>query len=166
MMAPIWVLSLLFVTNAHSDVTILPSSPDLQVQQGQVLQVQQVLQGYDESRQSQVIEAIQASQLHPWVQKYAIAFTDPRIVRAAQKVEASPDRKNLIWAEIAWVVFMLFFRSWVYSRVKNWFQKIFAWLGTWLVYFTGSSICVPVIVMGAPYSELIKLIVQAIARVR
>jgi hypothetical protein len=149
-------LSFCFLANPLSDRAWASDDPAAEVQkdmerlqaefQGALSKLQSKVQGNGQDL------GARAEELRGKLFKLA---TDRNFVRSAEAVWQHPQRNNLLWFNLGFFVFMLFFKAWRQAKAKHWFSKVmvglalsvFTWLG--LFYF------VPLAVLGKPFHDLV-----------
>ncbi len=115
------------------------------------LQQLQAIQGQAKS-QNQHLHAIQ--------EKAARIASDETITRSAQELWSHPQRKNIIWWNLGFFVFMLFFKAWRQSKAKNWFTRLVTGSVLSLITWAGMIFVVPWAILGAPYKALMTRMIQ------
>lgn len=104
----------------------------------------------------------QNQHLHAIQEKAARIASDETITKSAQELWAHPQRKNVIWWNIGFFVFMLFFKAWRQSKSKNWITRLLSGLILSLVTWSGMIFFVPWAILGAPYKTLITRLIQIV----
>jgi hypothetical protein len=106
------------------------------------------------------LATIQRVLASPMTQGMLKAFSNPALANSVDQIYKSPKRMILLYCEIGWFFLIILFRAWRSSKLgsANWFQKIWLSLWTSLAFCAGSSILLPWMVLGEPYSRILSII--------
>jgi hypothetical protein len=86
----------------------------------------------------------------PAVQGYLKLFSSPAFSQGVDQVLKSPSRMTLLYAELGWIVFMLIFRAWRFSKSTHWAARL--WTRFWTF------------VLGEPYIQTVSGMIEVLAR--
>ena len=92
---------------------------------------------------------------NPALQGYMKIFSNPVLIGQVQQIIKHPNRQLIFFAEAVWLVLFLMFRAWCSAKIRNWFVGFIIRMITTLGYFTISTIGIPWILIGEPYSKAI-----------
>ncbi len=101
-------------------------------------------------------ERLQRLIANPWIQKYVRLVNHPDFLSSAESILTHPNRMLLIWVELGFFVFFLVFRAWRLSKSKHWLRALWTRTYTYVMYFGGAAIVVPALVIGSPFTTLLK----------
>jgi len=100
----------------------------------------------------------------PAVQAYLKLFSNPEFTAGINQIIQSPNRMQLLYTEIGWLIFLMVFRSWRTSRFTHWASRLWIRVYCFCGYWAGAVIVIPWILLGQPYAQLIKGIIENIMK--
>jgi hypothetical protein len=93
---------------------------------------------------------------HPAFQAYLRFLTDPETLESARRLIVHPNRLNLIYAEIAWVVLLLIFRAWRLGKSARFLGRMWIRTYTMILGFVVGSLVLPYALLGQDFWTLAK----------
>ena len=104
----------------------------------------------------------------PAVQSYLKIFSNPVFSKGVDQVLKSPRRMELLYAELGFIVFMIIFRAWRFSKCTHWTGKLWTSIWTFGFFWVGSGVLVPWLVLGEAYTQLMSgtaiLVIEALKK--
>lgn len=91
----------------------------------------------------------------PAVQGYLKLFSNPTFSKGIDEVIKSPRRMTLLYAQIGFIVFMMFFRAWRFSKSTHWIKKLWTQLWTFGLFWIGAVVVIPWAILGDAYYNTI-----------
>jgi len=107
------------------------------------------------------MQNLQSLEKNPVVQTLRNALQKPEFTRALDQILRHPKKKELLYAQIGWILFMMLFRAWRLSRPGHWLLKIWTRLWTFALLTGGTALVVPTIILGEPYLMIIRSLIGA-----
>lgn len=91
------------------------------------------------------------------VQSFLKFFSSPTFALGIEQVVNSPNKMWILYTEIAWFIFLIFFRAWKTSKLSasNWIRILWLNLWTFAAYAAG-TVVIPWIYLGAPYYRMLQ----------
>lgn len=77
--------------------------------------------------------------------------TDDRFLKSAEELWKSEKRKKMLAIQLAWFLFMTFFKSWRQSRTPHWFKRVLVGFACSVLTWVGLSYVIPAAVLGEPF---------------
>ncbi len=90
---------------------------------------------------------------HPAVQSYLKFFSNPVFMKGVDQVRNHPNRMELLYVELGWVLFMIVLKAWRSSKVSHWIGRVWLKLWTLALFWTGVLLGVPLVVLGSSYYQ-------------
>lgn len=109
--------------------------------------------GYHEPGLQKSVSELQHLLTLPGVQRYLKLISNPAFSRGFDQILKSPQRLPLLYAEIAWLLAMLIFRSWRLSLHTHWFRRFWVRTGCFLIFSVGSVLILPWAILGNSYPQ-------------
>ena len=106
---------------------------------------------------SQVLQVLQ----HPATQAYLRIFSQPKIQETALKLKEHPNRLNLLYSEIAWVLGFLVFRAWRRGKAKTLAGRLWVGLYTLLLGTLIGGVLLPYLWLGDDFLLLATACLEA-----
>lgn len=107
-------------------------------------------------------ELLQGIYKSPYFQKYFHAVTDPKVQDALFKLIEHPNRKQWIYFELGWILFIFIAKAWLMTSTKGFVKLVFMQLWTFALFLAGVVWIVPVLVFGDAYKNFIDVFWAAI----
>lgn len=101
---------------------------------------------------------IQSFLNHPWVQKFLKAIGSQDFFPNINKIKEDPNLKNLLFAQLGFIVFMMIFRLWRQSAAETWIGKLWVTLYCAVIFWVVSLYVLPAYLLGEPYRKLCQLL--------
>jgi hypothetical protein len=89
----------------------------------------------------------------PAVQGYLKLFSNPTFARGVDQIIQSPRRMTLLYVQLGFIVFMMFFRAWRFSKTTSWIKKLWTQFWTFVMFWAGAVVVIPWVVLGDPYFQ-------------
>jgi hypothetical protein len=99
------------------------------------------------------LAALQNLMNQPQMKKYVRLVTSPEFARDLGGLIEHPMRMQLVYWEAAWLFAIILLRAWQNSKSKHWLRKVWIYLWTLGVFWIGSLVVVPRLVLGEAYSR-------------
>lgn len=112
----------------------------------------------------QAIEQFRKLLEYPVVKETLKIYSNPKFQEGIRQITASPQRMNLLYAEIALVLILIIYRTWRYSKVRHWALRIWTRLYTLVIFWVLAIAVVPCLVLGQGYQNLCYGIIQEAER--
>lgn len=109
------------------------------------------------------VEKIQQLLSNPAVQGYLSLFSNPSFTSGIEQVMKSPNRMNLLYAEIGLFVFMLVFRAWRMSKPSKWYGRMWTNAWTFGMGWGLSALVLPSLIIGPGYVAVLKSVGRGLA---
>jgi hypothetical protein len=98
----------------------------------------------------------------PAVQAYLRFFKNPAFSDGINDVFRNPNKKTLLYWELALALFLIVFRAWRLSKVTHWARRLWVKFYSFAAYSTLSVVVLPSIIMGVPYVRLLTGFVEVL----
>src|SRR4051812_45238029 len=107
----------------------------------------------DQAQQSTAVAELQSN---PALQRGMKLISDPQFGGDVHAVTHSPARSSLLYAEIAWLLFIFLLRAKLLDGDRHWFKKALTRLWTAGLFLIGASVLLPIGILGPSYFNLLK----------
>ncbi len=118
--------------------------------------------GTDLSAPAGPLGQIQQLLNHPLAKGSIALLSNPVLAKSMDQVLTSPNRMNLLYCEIAFVLFMLIFKTWKVGRAESFKGRLWVHAWTFAVFWIGSLGVIPWAVLGSPYYQTLAGMAQAL----
>ena len=95
---------------------------------------------------------------NPMVAAQLKFVSSPVVAEGVKKIAQHPNRMILLYSQIGWIVFMLFFKAWRLAQSSKWYVKIWTRLWTLGLFWIGSLGVIPCLVLGDEYKKLLSAV--------
>jgi|GEM_PF-3597811 len=98
---------------------------------------------------------------NPIIASYMKVLSKREVASAPAVIASHPKRNTLIYAEIGWIILMIWIRFWRYGRTKNAFEKFWVFTTNTLAYLTIGVIVIPWVVLGRAFGQMMIAVIQS-----
>lgn len=109
-------------------------------------------------------QKLNALMTNPMLQGYMKLLSNPGFTENIKKIMNHPNRVTLFFAELAWIVVMIVVRAWRFSLVSHWTRKVWVNIWTMVLFWGGSSVVVPTVVLGDIYLNTLTMVYDSLAK--
>ena len=111
-----------------------------------------------------IITQINAVLSNPIVQKFLQLLSNPTSMGFVNRIERNPNLQMVLYCQIGWLVFFMFFKAWRMSRLssENWFALVWLKLWSFALYIVMAAFVIPWQLLGDPYYQLVTNMFQTI----
>lgn len=102
------------------------------------------------------ISSFKMDNLNPAQQKLFKLAADSSFQKAAMDLWQNPNRKNMLIAQLCFFLFMIIFKAWRLSKVKNWFIRFVIAFFLNVVNIIVISFVIPYFMLGEPFRVFTK----------
>ena len=108
------------------------------------------------------IAKIQSLLSSPALGGFSKVLADPKVQKGIEQITTHPDRKTILYCEIALMILMLFYKGWRKSKCSSFFGRVWVSLYTTPIYFFLSLVAIPAFVIGDPFVQTVTSIWKSI----
>ncbi len=105
---------------------------------------------------SQALQVLQS----PPMQAYMRVLSQPKVQETAQRLVTNPNRLNLLYSEIAWVLLFLIFRAWRRGKARNLAGRLWVGLYTFVLSLLIGGVVIPYAWLGDDFLTLVTAVLE------
>ena len=110
----------------------------------------------------QVQKLLAGAAANPLIAAQLKLVSSPTVGEAVKKISQHPNRMMLLYAQIGWIVFMLFFKTWRIAMSTRWYAKLWTRIWTLGLFWIGSLAAIPYAVLGDDYMKIVTTVISAL----
>ena len=110
----------------------------------------------------QVQKLLSGAAANPLIAAQLKLVSNPTVGEAVKKISQHPNRMMLLYAQIGWIVFMLFFKTWRIAMSTKWYAKLWTRIWTLGLFWIGSLAVIPYAVLGDDFVKIVTTVISAL----
>ena len=110
----------------------------------------------------QMQKLLSGAAANPLIAAQLKLVSNPTVGEAVKRIAQHPNRMVLLYCQIGWVVFMLFFKTWRLAMSTKWYAKLWTRIWTLGLFWVGSLAVIPFALLGEDYLKVGSLIISAL----
>ncbi len=93
-----------------------------------------------------------------WRIKFFQLLNNQKFVDSINKIWKHPQRNYVLYTQLGFFIFMIFFKAWRKSKASNLFTGIWVSFYCFVLFWSLSLFLIPSVMFGEPYQEILKIL--------